>query len=374
MRQIRARNDHTTFRPSDFLGRSQYEQALSKLERTIKASASDTFDGERFKEFKGIAVGIAGERGSEGLKKGRTEDALIGTIRSLLKGKGSRGTPSLDVFEQAWESYVRITQNPTAHLKNQRLAADLRYPTEWFPATRTVQRTIHLHIGPTNSGKTYHALQRLEQAESGLYAGPLRLLAHEVYSRLNAKGLNCNLVTGEERRMGRDDTRAAMTSCTVEMVPLNTDLDIAVVDEIQMVADPERGWAWTQALLGIKAKELHLCGEARVEPLIKDLARLTGDKLVIHNYERLSPLRTMHRSLKGKIENLRKGDCLVAFSRLSIHALKKEIEKKSKRRVAVVYGSLPPETRAQQAALFNDPDNDYDVLVASDAIGMGLNL
>lgn len=258
-------------------------------------------------------------------------------------------------------------------IEDQAKLADLRYPVEWYPATRALQRTIHLHVGPTNSGKTYHALKRLEQAGSGIYAGPLRLLAHEVYTRLNAKGKSCDLVTGDERIV-RDGEESSMKSCTVEMVPLNLDVDIAVIDEIQMIGHDERGWAWTQALLGLKAKELHLCGEERSVPLIRELAASMGDKLKIHTYKRLSPLKTMSTSLHGRLNDLRKGDCVVVFSRVGIHTMKRDIEKLTQKRVAVVYGSLPPEIRAQQAKLFNDPDNDYDILVASDAIGMGLNL
>ena len=259
--------------------------------------------------------------------------------------------------------------------QDQEKLADLRYPVEWYPATRTVQRTIHLHVGPTNSGKTYHALKRLEQAESGVYGGPLRLLAHEVYARLNAKGKKCDLVTGDERiEKSGGPEGPGMKSCTVEMIPLNTDFDVAVIDEIQMIGSRQRGWAWTQALLGLKARELHLCGEERTVPLIRELVASMGDKLEIHAYKRLSPLKMMSTSLKGSLSDLRKGDCVVMFSRVAIHAMKKDIERATQRRVAIVYGSLPPETRAQQARLFNDPTNDYDILVASDAIGMGLNL
>jgi ATP-dependent RNA helicase SUPV3L1/SUV3 len=99
-----------------------------------------------------------------------------------------------------------------------------------------------------------------------------------------------------------------------------------------------------------------------------------GDNLHVHRYERLNPLKVMSKSLRGNFKNLRKGDCVVTFTVVNIHALKKQIERETGKRVAIVYGSLPPETRAQQAAFFNDPDNDYDFLVASDAIGMGLNL
>ena len=251
--------------------------------------------------------------------------------------------------------------------------ADLRYPYEWYSDARTMQREVHLHVGPTNSGKTYHALKRLEQANTGVYAGPLRLLAHEVYNRLNAMGKKCNMITGDQVIMA-DDMEAVMNSCTVEMVPQNTRMEVAVIDEIQMIGDSDRGWAWTAALLGLQAKEVHLCGEERALPLIEKICAATGDTLIIHRYERLSPLGTMRTSLAGDLRKLRKGDCVVAFSRKLIHGLKTKIEQTHGKRVAIVYGALPPEVRAEQARLFNDPSNDYDFLVASDAIGMGLNL
>ncbi|KAK9413848.1 putative P-loop containing nucleoside triphosphate hydrolase protein [Seiridium unicorne] len=263
---------------------------------------------------------------------------------------------------------ARFSKSITATHKK---IADFRYPYEWFPATRALQRTVHLHVGPTNSGKTYNALKALENAKSGVYAGPLRLLAHEVYSRFVAKGKPCALVTGEEQRI--PDVDNYFRSCTVEMTPLNYQMDVAVIDEIQMIGDDERGWAWTQAVLGVQAKEVHLCGEERAVDLIQALCRLMGDKVKIHRYERLSPLAPMNKSLGG-LKNLKKGDAVVAFSRVGIHALKQAIERTTEKRCAIVYGGLPPETRAQQAALFNDPNNDYDFLVASDAIGMGLNL
>ena len=257
--------------------------------------------------------------------------------------------------------------------RDQMALADLSYPAEWYPITRSIQRTIHLHVGPTNSGKTYHALKRLEQAKSGLYAGPLRLLAYEVYTRLNAKGIKCDLLTGDEMHVD-EDNESSMTSCTVEMVPTGRNFEVAVIDEIQMLANKERGWAWTAALLGLKAREVHLCGEERTVPLLRELAVSMGDDLVIHNYKRLSPLKSMTTSLNGDLGNLRKGDCVITFSKRDLHSIKGQIERKTNKKAAIVYGSLPPESRAQQARLFNDPSNDYDYLVATDAIGMGLNL
>ncbi|KAG8527477.1 uncharacterized protein KY384_007629 [Bacidia gigantensis] len=320
-------------------------------------------------------------------------DHVVGTGSALLRQPTGSQDPQklykalgalyLVDGERAVNAQLRYTysiidnnrQSSTITLEDQERLADLRYPAEWYPDTRCIQRTIHLHVGPTNSGKTYRALKRLEQAESGVYAGPLRLLAHEVFGRLNAQGKSCDLLTGDERiTVAEDGQPAKMQSCTVEMLPLHTDFDVAVIDEIQMLGHDQRGWAWTQALLGLKARELHLCGEERTVPLIRELAASMGDKIEVHTYKRLSPLKTMSSSLRGDLASLRKGDCVVVFSRMGLHAMRRDIEKATQRRVAIVYGSLPPEVRAQQARLFNDPDNDYDFLVASDAIGMGLNL
>ena len=308
--------------------------------------------------------------------KGENVSAIQAELRDAFKTRGERGLE--DRIKYAFYGHVtgsRFTEND---IRNQKTLADLRYPTEWYPATRSMHRTIHLHVGPTNSGKTYHALQRLEAAERGVYAGPLKLLAHEVYSRMNAKGKPCALITGEERRSAQDKEGGPgnpdMSACTVEMMPLNKTLDVAVIDEIQMIGNAERGWAWTQALLGVKAKEVHLCGEERTVPLIRELCASVGEKLEIHRYERLSPLKVAEGSLDGDLRKLRKGDCIVSFSVMGIHALRRQIERQTGKKVATVYGSLPPETRAQQARLFNDPHNDYDFLVASDAVGMGLNL
>lgn len=271
-----------------------------------------------------------------------------------------------------------------------------------------------MHVGPTNSGKTHQALQALAAAKTGCYAGPLRLLAHEIWDRLNkgqivpagvtldssaavddnggmdlldggahtkppvlTKEHNerfaraCNLITGEEQRIVAED---ALISCTVEMLQFSRFLDVAVVDEIQMIADPARGSSWTAAVLGLCAREIHLCGEETAVEVIKDLVEETGDELIVNRYQRLTPLRVANRSLNGDLKRIEKGDCVVSFSRSGIFALKKRIEDVTNLRCAVAYGRLPPEVRSEQAALFNDPNSGFDVLVGSDAIGMGLNL
>ncbi|KAG1384457.1 hypothetical protein G6F61_000422 [Rhizopus arrhizus] len=278
------------------------------------------------------------------------------------------------VLFQAFIDYAEpfLPKETVNKIRSLRKLSDLRFPSEWFPAARGMQRKINLHVGPTNSGKTYQALKRLEVAKSGLYCGPLRLLAHEIFARMNEKGITCNLLTGEEKREISPDAR--LTSSTVEMASLGKLLDVAVIDEIQMIADRDRGWAWTQAFLGLKAKQIHLCGEEAAVPLIEKLCRDLGEEVVVNRYERLTPYSVSDKTLRADLSKVEKGDCVIAFSRGGIFDVKRTIEAVTDLKCAVIYGGLPPETRALQAKAFNDPDSGFDVLVASDAIGMGLNL
>lgn len=251
---------------------------------------------------------------------------------------------------------------------------DISNPSEWFPEARKLKRTIITHLGPTNSGKTYNALQKLKTSSRGYYAGPLRLLAREIYERFKMEGIRCNLLTGEEVIDDLDNmgNKAGLTSGTIEMIPLNQEFDMVVLDEIQMMGDESRGWAWTNALLGLRAREIHICGEKSVLPLLQKLVRITGDKLVVNEYQRLGKLEVENEPLKNGLKGLRKGDCVISFSKRRIMDLKLKIEKLTNFKVAVIYGSLPPETRVKQASMFNT--GECEILVASDAVGMGLNL
>lgn len=250
-------------------------------------------------------------------------------------------------------------------------SADLTLPHTWFPFARAMKRKIVYHCGPTNSGKTYNALQRFMEAPKGVYCSPLRLLAMEVFDKVNALGVYCSLLTGQEKKMLPFSNH---TACTIEMIPTGDLYDVAIIDEIQMMSDPTRGYAWTRALLGLKADEIHLCGDPSVLNIVKNICKDTGDQLVVHHYGRFKPLVVEAKTLLGDLKNVRSGDCIVAFSRREIFEVKLAIEKFTKHKCCVIYGALPPETRRHQANLFNDQDNEYDVLVASDAIGMGLNL
>ncbi|XP_012281480.1 ATP-dependent RNA helicase SUV3 homolog, mitochondrial isoform X2 [Orussus abietinus] len=251
--------------------------------------------------------------------------------------------------------------------------SDLRSPANWYPIARAKTRKIIFHAGPTNSGKTYHALERLMQAKSGMYCGPLKLLATEVFQKCNAQGTPCDLITGEERNfVNGEQTPTNHLSCTVEMASVNTECEVAVIDEIQLMRDPGRGWAWTRALLGIPADEIHVCGESAAIDLVRSVCLTAGEDVEVRNYKRLTDLTVEDAPLLS-LKHVRPGDCIVCFSKNDIYAVSRELEANGIE-IAVIYGSLPPNTKLAQASKFNDIHNSCNVLVATDAIGMGLNL
>lgn len=272
-------------------------------------------------------------------------------------------------LEKMFAFYLKLNQHGAPPAKK---TLDFGNPLRWFPKARALRRKIVVHVGPTNSGKTHNALETLRKAGSGFYAAPLRLLAREVYDRFMLEGVTCNLMTGEDVIENTDSlgSRARHLLGTIEMFPILEMLDVVVLDEIQMILDPDRGWAWTQAFLGACAHEVHVCGEDRAVPLLQKLVKLTGDNIIVHRYQRLGELHVEKNPVD--LCDLEEGDCVVAFSKAKVLSLKLRIEEETGLRVAAVYGALPPETRKDQAALFND--GRAQILVATDAIGMGLNL
>ena len=231
---------------------------------------------------------------------------------------------------------------------------------------RSRNRKIIYHAGPTNSGKTYHAIEALCQAKRGSYLAPLRLLAAELYDTMNEKGVVTTLLTGEEVI---EVDGATHYSSTIEMAKLNQDFDCVVIDEIQMICDPQRGWAWTRALVNMQADEIHLCGDPSVLELIEKILELTGDTLEVKYYNRLTELKVMNQTLS--LGELEKGDALVVFSRRNALKYKNDLENLGFK-VSIVYGRLSPEVRREQARKFDQEET--DVIVATDAIAMGMNL
>lgn len=127
-------------------------------------------------------------------------------------------------------------------------------PKNEYPEARMMRREFQIHVSGTNTGKTYQSLQRLKGAKTGVYLAPLRLLALEVQERMLEDGVVCSMLTGEE-----EDIREGAThiSSTVEKLNVRQEFDVAVIDECQMINDTQRGYAWTRAILGVRAKEIH---------------------------------------------------------------------------------------------------------------------
>lgn len=251
----------------------------------------------------------------------------------------------------------------------QKLLADTipPHPKDEYPLARSMNRCFIVHTGPTNSGKTHQALEALKKCGKGLYLSPLRLLALEIYERLNGEGVPCDLLTGEEVIFS---SGARHVSSTIEKADYDTIYDVAVIDEGQMIGDPQRGYAWTRAVLGIRAHEIHICCAAEAVPLLKRLIDDCGDALQIQVHERQTPLIVQDESFYFP-RDVRKGDALIVFSRkkaLQVGADLAQYQITS----SIIYGNLPPETRRKQVDLFLNKET--DVVVSTDAIGMGLNL
>ena len=195
---------------------------------------------------------------------------------------------------------------------------------------------------------------------------PLRLHANEFREALAARGVLASLATGEKRIVVPGSRHLA---ATVEMCPLHNPVDVAIVDEAQMLHDPDRGAAWTAAIMSAPAREVFELGSPDCVPMVRRIAELCGDPLDEITLERKGPLVAATDPVA--LGDLARGDALIAFSRRDVLDMRAALQARG-RRVAVVYGALSPEVRRAEAARFND--GDADILIATDAIGMGLNL
>jgi ATP-dependent RNA helicase SUPV3L1/SUV3 len=230
-----------------------------------------------------------------------------------------------------------------------------------LPAREREPERVVAHLGPTNSGKTYAALEELVQAGAGVYAGPLRMLAQEAHRRLGEKvGFeNVGLITGEERV----NENAPILATTVEMAPQRGSL--LVLDEIQWADDEERGSAWTRLLLAGEFREILLLGALDALPLVERAFPQAELKV----FERKLPLEYVgERTLRS----LGKGTVVVAFSRKAVLALAGEVNRLHPGRVAVLYGAMPLASRREEIDRFIS--GAADVCVATDVLGHGVNL
>jgi ATP-dependent RNA helicase SUPV3L1/SUV3 len=225
-------------------------------------------------------------------------------------------------------------------------------------------RNVTAVLGPTNTGKTHLAIERMLGHQSGLIGLPLRLLAREVYDKVAARAgvSNVALITGEEKIKPE---RPRYWVCTVEAMPRVADVDFLAIDEVQLAADPERGHVFTDRLLHVRGHhETLLLGAQTMREAISDL--IPGANFI--SRPRLSKLAYAGEK---KITRLPPRTALVAFSASEVYAVA-ELIRRQRGGAAVVLGALSPRTRNAQVALYQSGDVDF--LVATDAIGMGLNL
>ena len=219
-------------------------------------------------------------------------------------------------------------------------------------------------LGPTNTGKTFQAIETMLSFESGMIGFPLRLLAREVYDETIQKidSKKVALITGEEKII---PSNAKYYLCTVESMPIDKNLDFVGIDEIQMCSDHERGHIFTDRLLNLRGEKLTMfMGSNTIKNII---SKLKGDIEFI-NKDRLSKLiYTGHK----KISRIETKSAIIAFSTEEVYAIA-ELIRRQKGGAAIVMGSLSPKTRNAQVNLYQSGDVDY--LVATDAIGMGINM
>jgi len=233
--------------------------------------------------------------------------------------------------------------------------------------TPKVERKIIIHAGPTNSGKTYRAIERLKQAKKGVYLSPLRLLAREIFEKLNESGHPCDLSTGDENIAV---PLAGIEAMTIEKLNIDEEYDIAVIDEAQLFSHLQRGGSWTKAILGLQAKEVHICCSENAVGTLKDVLRSVQEDPEVNFYQRKTKLTTADNFVELPSE-VRKGDALVAFNKRNLFKMR-EMLKEEGVDASILFGELPPDVRLREIDKFINGET--DVVVTTDAIGMGVNV
>lgn len=239
-------------------------------------------------------------------------------------------------------------------------------PKDEYRLARNINRKMYIHLGETNTGKTYTAMERLKVAKNGVYLSPLRILALENYEKLNNSGVICNLLTGEEEILKEGATH---TSCTIEKADLKKEYDIAIIDEIQMIDDSQRGAAWTRALLGLRCNEIHICGALNAKRVVEKIIEDCNDDYEFKEYKRSIPLEVQESNFNYNYAE--EGDAIVVFSKKKVLQIAEQYSDMGIK-ASIIYGDLPPEVRRKQYDMFINKEN--KVLITTDAIGMGVNL
>ena len=297
----------------------------------------------------------------------RAQNALISSLRRRFPPERLRRLLAENRSLQQLQKETSAALAREERLKASLLKAIPENFRDLYPLARKMRRHFILHLGPTNSGKTFEGVGRLRGALEGIYLGPLRLLAAEQFEALNRDDVPCSLVTGEEQILVPG---SRVQSSTVEMADLKAHYDVAVIDECQMIADRDRGGAWTAAILGLCADEIHACASPDAEALLSRMILDCGDELTIVRHHRMTPLEVEKEGFEFPA-SVRRGDALIVFSKARVHAVAAELKRQGWK-VSLIYGALPPDVRRDQAERFLRGET--DVAVSTDAIAMGMNL
>jgi hypothetical protein len=237
----------------------------------------------------------------------------------------------------------------------------------YFEIARSIKRQIMFFCGPTNSGKTHAAFNELAQSNSGSYLAPLRLMALEGQAQLRERGIRASFITGEERV---ELEGAKFVSSTIEMLSYRHPVGCVIIDEIQLIEHSQRGWAWTNALIGAPTYKLILTGSVNALPIVRKICEYLQEPLEVRYFERFNPLEVLPQP--SSISALEPATAIICFSRRDVFEIKRQVEAQTPYRVATIYGSLAPDVRRREARRFRE--GHAQILVATDAIGMGLNL
>ncbi|MBE6052673.1 MAG: RNA helicase [Clostridium sartagoforme] len=338
--------------------------ALIEQESSLRKKIRLLIDMEKegFKDYKNV--------------RDRYEELLENISKRLLDDYNKKNNTDFDFYQVIrgnYNSFINsgfmtvLTKQHIPKLISKEFEENFpKNPKDEYKLARNIKRKVYIHLGETNTGKTYTAMERLKEAKNGVYLSPLRILALENYEKLNNNNITCNLLTGEEEIIKEGATH---TSCTIEKVDLKKEYDIAIIDEIQMISDSQRGAAWTRAILGLRCNEIHICGALNAKEIVEKLISDCNDDYEFKEYKRNIPLEVEGKNFS--YDDATEGDAIVTFSKKKVLQIAGQYSEKGIK-TSIIYGDLPPEVRRKQYEMFINKEN--KILITTDAIGMGVNL
>lgn len=352
---------------------------INQIEEIVKNSKGGAFHEHESTVRKKILLLMEMEK--EGFKDyqdllDRYQEVLEYVAKGILENYNKKNDSKFDYYQVVREDYNSLLNSGimtvlTKHHIPKMISEEFEKnfpdnPKNEYREARGIERKFIIHLGDTNTGKTYNAVERLKGCKNGVYLSPLRILALENYERLNREGILCDLKTGEEEIIS---VGATHTSCTIEKLDLKKQYEVAVIDEIQMINDSQRGSAWSRAILGIRSREIHVCGAINAKDIIKTILEDCNDPYEIIEYTRSIPLEVETKEFLQK--DIEDGDAIVLFSKKRVLELAQAYSQRGEK-ASIIYGDLPPDVRRRQYEQFINKKT--KILITTDAIGMGVNL